>query len=228
MIIQQEAVYKIGSKKGLTKQQLIQLTKVFAQPSTATTGVLAGRAAVSSLMLDDIGVVVVKQYTRGGLIRAINHNTYLKTANFRCEDEFITLTKLHEQGINVPEPIAYGVKGNLLYNCWLVTQKIGSGKTLVETSKESGQPLSTLMNQVITEIGKLIQNNIHHVDLHPGNVIVDNDKIYLIDFDKAKTVSCSVDELWNKYKNRWQRALEKYNLSPELSLKKPSLSPWQD
>ena len=62
------------------------------------------------------------------------------------------------------------------------------------------------------------QNQILHVDLHLGNVLVDsNSRVYLIDFDKARYSIQNKDKLRDKYLRRWRRAVIKHRLPEKLS-----------
>jgi 3-deoxy-D-manno-octulosonic acid kinase len=62
----------------------------------------------------------------------------------------------------------------------------------------------------------LIQHRILHVDLHPGNVIMDAaGKVYLLDFDRGKVYHGDRQKLKNRYLTRWQRAVNKHGL-PEF------------
>lgn len=211
--------YTIGSNKGLSDLQLEQLQRCLNQPTAEASGTLGGRAAVAILNLASEGSVVVKHYTRGGLIRKINYNTYLKTSNYRCKDEFDILNNLYKAGLNVPEPIAYVVSGTLLYNAWLVIREIEKSQTLVEFSTSTPKKLPSAIKQLRKQVELLIEHRIHHVDLHPGNVLIGADnKLFIIDFDKANTFAGSTEELWKKYTSRWQRALTKHHLSEKLTL----------
>jgi 3-deoxy-D-manno-octulosonic acid kinase len=72
------------------------------------------------------------------------------------------------------------------------------------------------MDQVVRSVRRLIEARICHVDLHPGNVLVDGDgRIYLIDFDKAFRFTGSDRELRDWYISRWRRAITKHGL-PEV------------
>jgi predicted Ser/Thr protein kinase len=56
------------------------------------------------------------------------------------------------------------------------------------------------------------------VDLHPGNVLVTpENRLYLIDFDKARTTPVNRRRLREKYIRRWQRAVLKYRLPAFLN-----------
>jgi 3-deoxy-D-manno-octulosonic acid kinase len=72
------------------------------------------------------------------------------------------------------------------------------------------------MKNVIEQVSILIKNSILHVDLHPGNVIVDNqDRVYILDFDKGDIFSGNINKLKSRYLSRWNRAIQKHQL-PEM------------
>jgi 3-deoxy-D-manno-octulosonic acid kinase len=74
------------------------------------------------------------------------------------------------------------------------------------------------MESVIEQISALIQNDILHVDLHPGNVVVDPaGAVYLLDFDKGCVSPGNRQKLKNRYCARWQRAVNKHNLPKVLT-----------
>ena len=75
------------------------------------------------------------------------------------------------------------------------------------------RPFTTLTIQIQT----LIRHGIWHRDLHPGNVLVDeNGMPHLIDFDKARYLK-NHHLLTEKYIKRWARAIAKHHLPPELA-----------
>lgn len=62
-----------------------------------------------------------------------------------------------------------------------------------------------------------MDNRIYHKDLHPGNVLVDeNNDIYIIDFDKAGVFRGDKRVLLKKYMERWGRAVTKHSLPQAL------------
>ncbi|MCK5312865.1 MAG: hypothetical protein KAJ62_12185, partial [Desulfobacteraceae bacterium] len=74
-----------------------------------------------------------------------------------------------------------------------------------------------LLPLISDNIIKLIKSSIHHKDLHPGNIIIDkSEKPFVLDFDKAYNFRGSKEELADRYIQRWQRAIKKYNLPEEL------------
>ncbi|MDA8402930.1 MAG: phosphotransferase [Desulfobacteraceae bacterium] len=214
--------YHIGADASLTEPQIRQLTACFEKPGTMGNGVLGGRAGVTSIDLPDVGPVIVKNYTRGGLIRHVNRRTYLKLSKFRCESEFFLLKYLSGIGVNAPEPVAFAYRfkymGHRLYHAWIVTREIENAVTLARLSIQAPDRARAAMGELMRQVAVLVDNTIHHVDLHPGNVLVDmHNRIFLIDFDKARTAPQNRNQLREKYINRWRRAVAKHHL-PETIL----------
>ena len=66
---------------------------------------------------------------------------------------------------------------------------------------------------LVHQVSVLMNNHILHTDLHPGNVLVDqNGTAYILDFDKTRTDIHDRDKLRHRYKERWHRAVMKYRL----------------
>jgi len=213
--------YHIGSESELTEEQIRQLAACFEKPAAEGTGILGGRARVSSVNLAGIGPVIVKNYTRGGALRYVNRRTYLNLSRYRCEAEFFLLNYLSGIGVNVPEPVvfAYQLKyfSRFLYHAWIVTREIENADTLARLSTQTPDRAQAVMGELIRQIAILTDNNIHHVDLHPGNVLVDHhNRVFLIDFDKARTDPQNRGRLREKYIRRWQRAVAKHRLPETL------------
>jgi len=214
--IQAYQSYHIGSKLSLTESQIQQLVYTFQHPVSPVNSVLGGRNAISKTTLEDIGQVVIKHYTRGGFIRKFNEQTYLRTGTTRCQAEFELLAKLKNIGVNVPDPVAFAHQGTLFYHAWLISKEITDVMTLAELSVNEPDRAKTVMASVNHQISVLIENRIHHVDMHPGNILFNqSNKIYLIDFDKARTDQSNHHRLREKYLQRWQRAVAKHQL-PEI------------
>lgn len=184
-----------------------------------TSNILGGRAEVSTIHLSGIGPAVVKRYTRGGLLRTFNSSTYLKLLRYRCQAEYNLLLFLKQLGISVPDPIAFACQGRIFYQAWLITREIENAQTLAEISRYDTNRLRTLIPKLRNQVDTLVENKIHHVDLHPGNVLVNNhNELFIIDFDKAQTNFKDKRNLHQKYINRWRRAVLKHNLPAMLNL----------
>lgn len=198
-----------------------QMTACFESPDEPPHGILGGRAAVSTIRIKNIGQVVVRNYTRGGIIRHFNKKTYLKLSAYRCRSEFELLLHLEKIGISVPHPVAFAYQcifGTFFYHAWLITKEIPNACTLAQLSLKEPKRIQEVKNQLARQVSVLIENHIHHVDLHPGNILVDrSNQIYIIDFDKAKTRVNNSLRLRKKYNARWHRAVLKYRLPPVLN-----------
>jgi tRNA A-37 threonylcarbamoyl transferase component Bud32 len=212
------ASYHFGSSKDLTEQNLDALIRLFNAPNDSVASVLGGRIAVSISQLEGLGFLVVKHYSRGGLIKYFVKRRYLKWGKPRCQFEYEVLRKVRTLGVNAPEPIAYAYHGRLFYKAWLVTREIKQQQTLAELSCLDEQHASNVMIKVVDQVTRLIDNNILHVDLHPGNVLIGNDgRVFLIDFDKACLYCADRKKTLDKYLSRWQRAVTKHRLPAILS-----------
>lgn len=209
-------LYHFGSSYELTDQHLKHLIKLFQTPSETADSVLGGRNSVLIDEINGLGHIVVKYYRRGGLVRYIVKQRYLKCRKTRSQKEYELLQKVRSFGISAPEPIAFAYRGRLFYQAWLVTREIKQHQTLAELSLSNKKRTGFVMKNVIEQVSILIKNSILHVDLHPGNVIVDNqDRVYILDFDKGDIFSGNINKLKSRYLSRWNRAIKKHQL-PEM------------
>ena len=212
--------YHFGFSLNLTDSQLRTLASLFQHSEPEPTGpsVLGGRATIIPTQLKGVGPVVIKQYRRGGLVRYFFKHRYLKLCRTRAQHEFELLDRVGALGINVPQPIAYAHHGRLFYRAWLVTRQIRQSVTLARLSLNDERKAGIVMESVIAQISSLIRNDILHVDLHPGNVVIDTaEKVYLLDFDKGSVYHGKRQKLRNRYLTRWQRAVAKHQLPDILS-----------
>jgi len=209
--------YRFGFSLNLTEPQLRTLAGLFNHPTqTSGVSILGGRTSVTLAQLDGIGPVVIKYYRRGGLMRYIIKSRYLKLGQTRSQREFELLHTVRNLSINVPEPIAYAHRGRLLYQAWLITRQINEPLSLAQLSSNDEKRTRQVMASVIEQIKRLIDNGIWHVDLHPGNVVIDRkDQVFLLDFDKGHVYHGDKNKLQDLYIRRWRRAVSKHGL-PEI------------
>ncbi len=216
MLTKTYGCYLFGSATDLIDQQLEQFIKLFNEPVNPVDSVLGGRASVQINQIPGFGSVVIKHYTRGGLIRRLVKRRYVKWGKTRCQVEYEILNKVRDLGVGAPKPVAYAYQGRLFYKCWLVTREIEQQQTLARLSLMDVERASSVIGRIADHVATLIQNQILHVDLHPGNVLVDSgNRVYLIDFDKARYSYLNKDKLRDKYISRWRRAVIKHRL-PEM------------
>ena len=211
--------YHLGACLELSDGQLQKLIEMFnRQTDRKAQSVLGGRCSTTRCDIKGIGPVVIKQYMRGGFIRHIVKQTHLRTEKTRGQKEYEFLQKVRAFGINTPEPVAYAFIGRLVYKAWLITKAIDQAVSLAQLSVVDQSRLRRVMESVMEQVYALIENNILHVDLHPGNVIVTREnQVILIDFDKGRIFSGSKNKLRDRYLDRWQRAIIKHGLPAMLN-----------
>ena len=210
--------YQFGFALNLTESQLRPLINLLYESPSAEMAALSGRTAVTPARLEGIGSVVIKHYRRGGLLRHFIKRRYLKLGKTRAQREFELLDAVGKLGISAPQPIAFVYQGALFYRAWLITREIQRPVSLADLSLKNEEKSISVMESVIKQISSLIQHQVLHVDLHPGNVITDPDgTVYLLDFDKGKVYHGDRQKLKNRYLIRWQRAVNKHGLPPYLA-----------
>ena len=210
--------YQFGTCTPLTELQMNRLIGFFSQPPPQTNSVLGGRDSVSYHCMEDLGPVVIKHYKRGGILGRVVRRRYLKWGKSRSQLEFELLLKARDLGINVPEPLLYAKRGRLIYRAWLVTREIKQPLSLARLSLNDEKRTRQVMASVIDQISRLLDHGIWHVDLHPGNVMIDqSDRVFLLDFDKGSRYQRNRIKLRDRYVKRWQRAVSKHGLPEILS-----------
>lgn len=158
---------------------------------------------------------VLRRYRRGGAVRHLVKETFLRRGKTRPEQEFEVTERLFRADVSVPEPLFAVVwKGVFTYRGVIATAEV-SGKNLLERIAGAQH----LAFGVGVQAGKALLQGVFHRDLHPGNVLVrDDDSLVLIDFDKAESVQGSLDEYCDRLNERWKRAVDKLRLNPELGV----------
>jgi 3-deoxy-D-manno-octulosonic acid kinase len=215
--------YLVGGRECLSDElatRIVQLMRTF--PDRVAEGVLAGRGRSGIQDVEGLGRVFVKQYAHGGLLRHITGGRFLCVGPTRSLLEFSMLERVRAIGVNAPRPLIFVNKGSFFYQSWLFMEEIVNSKNLAQLSKaeegEGGDLLHDGMAKLGQQVLRLIENKIFHVDLHPGNVLLDaTGSVFIVDFDKAREYHGSSDSLRDLYLRRWRRAVIKHKLSPVLT-----------
>ncbi len=210
--------YQIGSAQALTERQARCIVGLLQQEGPAAPPGLGGRRGLVRGELPGVGTVVVKAYWRGGWVRHFVKRRYLGIGRNRAEREYAMLRFAREAGIGAPEPVAFAWRGRLAVAAWLILREIPDVVMLSDLSRNTEPRLRKVFPGLVDQIALMIRRGIHHVDLHPGNVLVDAaDRIRIVDFDKSRLFRGDRRRLRDRYLRRWDRAVHKHHLPPALS-----------
>jgi len=202
----------------LTEAHVHLLLPCLKKSPEKSADVLGGRRKVFSMNIQGLGEVVIKSYARGGIPGVFVKETYLRGGKIRSLSEFQWLARAKGIGLPVPNPLACVWKGNLFYKCWLIMESIGPHKTLAQISLSDEKLVKQLLPVIREKIFLLVRHNILHVDLHPGNILLNDQNFpFIVDFDKARYYSGSKEKLIEKYTGRWERSVKKHHLPHVLN-----------
>lgn len=149
-------------------------------------GTYAGRGSVWVINAD-LGKWVLKHYYRGGLYAKLNRDKYLWNGlnKTRAIREFRLLQHMQDQGLPCPKPIAVRVKKmGLFYTNDLITCYIDHQTTFSQLIKQDKASVD-LWARIGRVIARFHAAGIYHADLNANNLLINDDEIYLIDFDKG-------------------------------------------
>jgi 3-deoxy-D-manno-octulosonic acid kinase len=212
--------YRVFGRQKFSKETINSFLDLLekAENVDSNNAKLKGRTPLIESNIDPIGEIILKRYRRGGLLSWLLSNTHSRITETRSRLEFNLLNKVRNLGVKAPEPMVYIEKGEFFYNGWLVTKKIPGAVNLIDFIKSNPDKSIIILNNLAIQIKLLIKNGIHHIDLHPGNVVVDDKfECWIVDFDKGLNFSGSKIELRNKYLRRWRRAVIKHKLPEVMS-----------
>ncbi|MEZ9231552.1 3-deoxy-D-manno-octulosonic acid kinase [Vibrio amylolyticus] len=134
------------------------------------------------------GEFALRHYHRGGLFGKLVKDSYWFTGleNTRAYQELLLLKTLTENHVNVPTPIAAKVERcGSFYKADILVEKLDNAKDLVSilnTQKLSKVQLLTIGK----EIRKMHEIGVNHTDLNIHNILMNNNKVWIIDFDKCR------------------------------------------
>lgn len=210
--------YRFSTCLDMDNPARTRLFHLFDKPPGTATGVLSGRQAPVLADIPGVGHVVAKHYRRGGFIRHFMKYRYLNIGIPRPQREYRMMETARSLGVSSPQPLAWAIRGRLFYKGFLVTRRIDEHCSLSELGAGDAVRCRAAVEKVAGQIRLLIDNGIFHVDLHPGNVLMDKrGRVYIIDFDKARRVPWRPEKLQAAYVRRWKRAVEKYSLPTTMT-----------
>jgi len=204
--------------KTLLLEQGIDDLKTFIKKTSQTSRYLKGRTPHPSIPLEDGKRMVLRQYSHGGLLRAITGNLYFFGA--RSFRELMLTEEIRSCGI--PTISSIGAIHHLIlspfYQAYFLSLEVPRAMDLIQYFQEMGAHPSrknlSLKRKTIRSVGLLIrqfhQAGFFHGDLQLKNILVAGDQLLLIDFDRSyRKTTLSVPE---RMKNllRFNRSVEKW------------------
>ena len=161
---------------------------------------------------------ILRQYLRGGMVTRLSTNRYLWLGKSRTRAwrEWSVLKLAIETGMPVPTPLGACVcKDGLLYRAAIITAYIDNSETLAHRIAHSA-----LGQKSWRQLGMLLkrfqERGFRHADLNANNLLIDQqDKFYIIDFDKARMMKNLDNWQWSPLR-RLQRSLEKIDRQHKL------------
>lgn len=146
-----------------------------------------GRGGVAFLDTP-LGACVLRHYRRGGLMAPLLGDLYVWNGRGRSRGfaEFHLLAELHQRGLPVPAPVAarYQRKGPY-YTADLITRAVQNTGTLAD-SAGAGALDAALAEQVGALVARFHAVNVDHADLNAHNILVAEDGLWMIDFDRGE------------------------------------------
>lgn len=186
------------------------------QQQNKVIGSAQGRGTTWFVALDKMDAAL-RHYRRGGLFGKLVKDHYLFTGweKTRSYQEFQLLNTLIEAGVNVPKPIAAkAVKRTFCYQADLLSEKIPNARDLVAILQEQSLP-KEIYQKIGNEIRKMHAAQVNHTDLNIHNILIDdNDKVWIIDFDKCYQQKGDdwKQGNWNRLKRSFIKEVGKRNI----------------
>ena len=146
-----------------------------------------GRGGVAFVQAP-FGTCVLRHYRRGGLVAPLLDDRYLWTGRGRCRGfaEFVLLAELLARSLPVPAPVAARCERHgLFYTADLITRAIGNARTLAQAAAAGGLD-SALCERVGALVARFHAEGVDHADLNAHNILVADDNLWLIDFDRGE------------------------------------------
>ena len=131
---------------------------------------------------------VLRHYHRGGLMARISGDRYgwHNEESTRPFAEWLLTYRLHRAGLPVPAPIgARYLRGGSTYTGDLITERLPTVGSLAECLRTGALSVVTWIS-----IGRCIRRfhdvGLCHADLNAHNVLLSEEDVYLIDFDRGQ------------------------------------------
>ncbi len=146
-----------------------------------------GRGGVGRLFTTS-GDLVLRHYRRGGAVARLLGERYLWTGQSHCRSftEFRLLDTIYRRNLPVPQPIAARyVRHGAVYTADLITRFLPGAKTLAEHILDERCSLADFAN-IGRTVARFHASGVYHADLNAHNILYNENRVYLIDFDRGR------------------------------------------
>ena len=154
----------------------------------ALEGSAQGRGAAHFVRTEGGARYVLRHYRRGGLMARLSADRYTwkNEEATRPFAEWLLTYRLHRAGLPVPAPIgARYVRAGSTYSGDLITERLAVVGSLTQCLRTGALSVLTWIS-----IGRCIRRfhdvGLCHADLNAHNVLLSEEEVYLIDFDRAQ------------------------------------------
>ncbi len=159
----------------------------FWKDKGAVTAAAGGRGAAYFIKIDDRNLVL-RHYRRGGAMAALLGDRYRwhGEASTRPFTEWRLTYRLHRAGLPVPAPVGarYRQDGTS-YSGDILTERLPTVGSLAECLRTGALSVTTWI-----AIGRCIRRfhdlGVDHADLNAHNILLSEEQIYLVDFDRCR------------------------------------------
>ncbi len=154
---------------------------------------------------------LIKTYCRGGFIRRLSRKTYffIGYAQTRMFQEFLLLQYLIDRKVSVPRPVAALVEKNgMFYRGQIILQQLQGYESLSDLLAKKLATFSQ-WEAVGTCIARLHKEHIDHKDLNVTNILLRNNSVFIIDFDRCAKRRFGFFYFRKKNIKRFNRSIDK-------------------
>lgn len=170
-----------------------------------------GRAEAYTFPLSE-GEGVLRRFRRGGFIANFLSEGYL--LDNRPRHEFDVHRQVYAEGLPVPEPLGVAwLRRGPWYMGAIATRRL-PGESLQSFLESS--PSAAVRGRALRSVGETLARfhdaGVYHADLQIRNILLTDEGVSLIDFDRARVWDSLSDTLRARNLLRLKRSFEKYRL----------------
>ncbi len=210
----QAIVYDPGSIEHIAPQRFIAQHWSVVHAVSRDSG---GRGA-AYFVGDHAANLVLRHYCRGGLPGRLIRDRYLFLGEARTRSflEWHLLHHLRALHLPVPRPVAARyVRRGFVYTADIITERLADVCPLASVVNAPSLP-SARLQDVGATLRRFHEAGVWHADLNAHNIQLDDNQVWLIDFDRGRLGRSAVDGAGNLA--RLERSLKKIATQENVAL----------